>query len=185
MNIKWNKVTTLSKTLALIIFIVFPFIGFYLGVQYGEMTTSIKFARMEIEQNNAFSKKIIMQDPNKPADTSLRVISPNGNQTFCIGQAMNIAWEHKDIGSVTVWVEERMAGSSNGLKRLVGNYPGDFNETGAMGSGMVSWKVNVPEGYAYEVLMFGRSSSRALEISDTSDNVFQVVNCAGQMQSSF
>lgn len=31
---KYTTVTTLSKTLALIMFIVFPFIGFYLGMQY-------------------------------------------------------------------------------------------------------------------------------------------------------
>ena len=30
----FNTVTTFSKTLALIMFIVFPFAGFYLGMQY-------------------------------------------------------------------------------------------------------------------------------------------------------
>jgi len=31
---KYNTVTTLSKTIALILFISLPFIGFYLGMQY-------------------------------------------------------------------------------------------------------------------------------------------------------
>lgn len=31
---KYTTVTTLSKTLALILFIALPFIGFYLGMQY-------------------------------------------------------------------------------------------------------------------------------------------------------
>jgi hypothetical protein len=34
-NIQWNKVTWYSKTLALVLFVVLPFIGFYLGIQYG------------------------------------------------------------------------------------------------------------------------------------------------------
>ena len=34
-KIQWNKVTWYSKTLALVIFIVLPFIFFYYGVQYG------------------------------------------------------------------------------------------------------------------------------------------------------
>jgi hypothetical protein len=33
----WNKVTPLSKTIALILFVVLPFFGFYLGLQYGEV----------------------------------------------------------------------------------------------------------------------------------------------------
>lgn len=30
----WNKVTPLSKALALAMFVAFPFLGFYLGTQY-------------------------------------------------------------------------------------------------------------------------------------------------------
>ena len=36
-KIEWNQVTWYSKLIALIIFVVFPFIGFYWGVGYGEM----------------------------------------------------------------------------------------------------------------------------------------------------
>jgi hypothetical protein len=34
-DIQWNKVTWYSKTVALILFVALPFVGFYLGVQYG------------------------------------------------------------------------------------------------------------------------------------------------------
>lgn len=37
MKIKWCEVTTLSKTLTLIVFILFPFIAFYLGIQYQKL----------------------------------------------------------------------------------------------------------------------------------------------------
>ncbi len=36
MKVVWNKVTWYSKFIALVIFILFPFIGFYFGIQVGE-----------------------------------------------------------------------------------------------------------------------------------------------------
>jgi hypothetical protein len=36
MKIAWNKVTWYSKVIALVLFVAFPFIGFCLGMQYGE-----------------------------------------------------------------------------------------------------------------------------------------------------
>lgn len=188
MNIKWNKVTTLSKTLAMIIFIAFPFAGFYLGMRYGEMTTTIRITRMEMQEKNALSKKMVIQgsgDTQKPVDVSLRVISPNGGENVCIGQDLKIQWEHTGMKTVSVWVKELTAGSNNGVQRLVGNFPADFNETGAMGSGLALWKVNTSAGYVYEVRITGKAMNESLEMSDTSDNVFQVVNCAGQINSSF
>ncbi len=35
-NIEWHRVTWYSKLIAAAIFVVFPFIGFYYGIQYGE-----------------------------------------------------------------------------------------------------------------------------------------------------
>jgi hypothetical protein len=40
-NIEWNKVTWYSKLIALVIFIVLPFFGFWLGIQYGEMVAPL------------------------------------------------------------------------------------------------------------------------------------------------
>lgn len=37
MKIKFREVTTLSKTLALITFILFPLVAFYLGIQYQKL----------------------------------------------------------------------------------------------------------------------------------------------------
>jgi hypothetical protein len=37
MKIEWNKVTWYSKIVALILFVVLPFIGFWFGIRYGEM----------------------------------------------------------------------------------------------------------------------------------------------------
>jgi hypothetical protein len=40
-NIQWNKVTWYSKSLALIVFVALPFIGFYYGAQYGKIIGTI------------------------------------------------------------------------------------------------------------------------------------------------
>lgn len=41
MKIEWHKVTGLSKTIALILFIALPFIGFYFGAVYGVLVGDI------------------------------------------------------------------------------------------------------------------------------------------------
>ena len=40
-KVKWRKVTLLSKILAMILFILLPFIGFYLGMEYGHTRLKI------------------------------------------------------------------------------------------------------------------------------------------------
>ncbi|MCX6788942.1 MAG: hypothetical protein NTZ36_03655 [Candidatus Jorgensenbacteria bacterium] len=49
MKIKWNEVTTLSKTVALIVFIALPFIAFYLGIKYQELVQYGNCAPMSFE----------------------------------------------------------------------------------------------------------------------------------------
>jgi hypothetical protein len=39
MKIEWGKVTWYSKTIALVLFVALPFIGFWYGTQYGEMVS--------------------------------------------------------------------------------------------------------------------------------------------------
>ena len=41
MKIQWNKVTWYSKSLAMIIFIAAPFVGFCYGMQYGRLTANL------------------------------------------------------------------------------------------------------------------------------------------------
>ncbi len=59
MNIKWNKVTWYSKLLAMIIFVILPFIGFYLGLIYGETKESLNehliFIQDEASMNSYYS----------------------------------------------------------------------------------------------------------------------------------
>jgi len=47
-NIQWNKVTWYSKTVALILFVALPFIGFYYGAQYGKIQVSLPSASQTV-----------------------------------------------------------------------------------------------------------------------------------------
>ena len=40
-KIEWNKVTPLSKVIALVLFVALPFLGFYYGVQYGQVAAYV------------------------------------------------------------------------------------------------------------------------------------------------
>ena len=46
-----RKVTPLSKTIALVLFISMPFIGFCLGIKYQKVVDSVKIYRLEIENS--------------------------------------------------------------------------------------------------------------------------------------
>jgi len=67
MHIEWNKVTWYSKLIALILFILFPIIGFYFGIQYAEMREQIlrgKEIALENIQNTRLTSKEIADAPN-------------------------------------------------------------------------------------------------------------------------
>jgi hypothetical protein len=48
-SFEWNKVTPLSKAIAMIMFIALPFIGFVLGMKYQKMLTEIEFENARVE----------------------------------------------------------------------------------------------------------------------------------------
>lgn len=51
MKLKPNKVTPLSKGIALALFILMPFIGFWLGRKYQAIVDTIEISRLEIENS--------------------------------------------------------------------------------------------------------------------------------------
>jgi hypothetical protein len=59
-HIQWRKVTWYSKTFAMIVFIVFPFLGFYWGIHYGEA----------IQQANQASQMVAAQSQGNTAGGS-------------------------------------------------------------------------------------------------------------------
>lgn len=66
MTIKWNKVTWYSKAIAGVLFVVLPFVGFYLGIQYGKM--------VELTNSSFLSTAALVQPPD--AETSPDALIP-------------------------------------------------------------------------------------------------------------
>lgn len=54
MKIEWNKVTWYSKTLALILFVALPFIGFYYGMQYGKTAAATPVSNGSAQTSNYY-----------------------------------------------------------------------------------------------------------------------------------
>lgn len=75
MSIEYNKVTKLSKFIALLLFVSLPFIGFVLGMRYQKMMSSISTSKIEVtapieqEPNVGYMKEMIIVDFPKPEDT--------------------------------------------------------------------------------------------------------------------
>lgn len=56
----FTKVTTLSKTIAFILFITLPFLGFFLGVKFGEMKASIEQQEVQL---NSYLQQVPLTPP--------------------------------------------------------------------------------------------------------------------------
>lgn len=108
---------------------------------------------------------------NESSSQYLRVSAPNGGESVCIGTNLNIQWEQKEMSVVNVSIRQ------GDKYQLIGTYPPDFNETGTKNKGLIVWKANVSEGYAYEVVV--SSSTSGYSFSDLSDKPFSIINCAG------
>ena len=71
MKIIWNKVTPLSKALALMILVLFPIAGFCIGYRYGVFVERERAMERSIEQDQLIRKI--------PISASSTAITPNSN----------------------------------------------------------------------------------------------------------
>lgn len=128
-------------------------------------------------------------EQNKALGRSLRVISPNGGESLCLGESVIIRWEAKGIDAVTVRLEQI---SGAGLKQwhLVNSTFAVLSESGEPNIGEILWKVGehfyqndgyywpeITAGYSYRVTII-RSDDGPM-IYDDSDKVFSILNCKG------
>lgn len=110
---------------------------------------------------------------NSDQNRYLRLVAPNGGEQLCLNQDAVIKWEHKGMGSVSIY-----AGLPNGRYIALGNYPADFNEIGEKGSGLILWLPDsMDEGYAYKIAI--SSSTGGYLYADESDNFFSLEQCEG------
>ncbi|MCL5011236.1 MAG: hypothetical protein M1127_03475 [Patescibacteria group bacterium] len=113
---------------------------------------------------------------------SLRVISPNGGETLCIGEKITIKI---DIRNVEVMSLVLVGYNSSGESY---NYIGDFsglNESGKYGEWALDWQtgdfenqysdLNDNIGYKLKV----ESADGGVHIEDLSDKIFHIISCQG------
>ena len=111
------------------------------------------------------------------SDQYVRLVAPNGKETFCLGKEMQIKWQHKGMRTVNLTLRE-----AGFFSDKIGVYPADFNESGTVGEGTLVWKIDtqMKEGFAYEITVTSTSGEPiGYVFSDTSDDVFSILKCEG------
>lgn len=84
-------VTTFSKLLAMFLFILLPFVGFYLGMQYQQKITT--------------SAQIQIQKPVTPTpilNTFIKITSPVGGEVWVEGKTYNITWSSSGVKKINI-----------------------------------------------------------------------------------
>jgi len=69
-SFQWNKVTPLSKYLAMICFIIFPFLGFYCGRQYQKLITPTEVSTQVVAPEKLVSEVSYKCDAGKQIKAS-------------------------------------------------------------------------------------------------------------------
>lgn len=119
---------------------------------------------------------------NKPENRLVKVTSPNGGESFCLGQNIFIQWRSRGVKTVGVRVIQ-VNPYGIGTFYLIKSIPADSAESGVAGDGIFSWEVGdwltgpgkMEEGGNYKVEVY--SNDGESNISDTSDQSFNITNC--------
>lgn len=99
---------------------------------------------------------------------SVRVISPNGGESLCMGKTTPIRWEASGVKTVTIDLKDA------DFTYTIGNF--------SAASKSISWKVGdildigvLPAGKSYQIEI--KSKDAGTSYSDTSDKVFSIAKC--------
>jgi hypothetical protein len=120
MKIEWNKVTWYSKTIALVLFVALPFIGFYYGAQYGQALQAVRGSSQSVSTSTSSGS----QASGYFSNTSEWQTDSN-NQTFSIAYPLGFTVE--DNYNSTASTDWRLnAGNTNGVKAVTITVPSLF-----------------------------------------------------------
>lgn len=173
-----TTVTRLSKTLALILFILLPVAGFFSGIEYQKSLSPIQLPQ------SSGSNNVPTLMPNNGnftyGDTNnlFKIISPKSGEKLCLGKDYEIMWEvPAETNGITLQVAEVKNGDTI---HDIGNFPGTY-ESSQSGKGVFSWTVGynrdniklVP-GPGYHIVI--RGIYKHYEVVNTSD-YFTISSC--------
>jgi|GEM_PF-2165578 len=110
----------------------------------------------------------------------LRLISPNGGETLCLGEDFTIIWETKGVSRVELYIGDGKQ------TEFIGNTSAINIETGECNKGFFTWEAGkidgkiLQEGYTYKILIkSGDSSGWSKVQKDESEYPFQILLCKG------
>lgn len=115
---------------------------------------------------------------------SIKVMFPNGGEPFCLGESIVIQWQSQGVKTVGVRVIQTSP-YSVGVFSLVKSILADSADSGVAGDGIFPWEVGdwlsgpgkMEEGGNYKVEVY--SNDGESNVSDTSDQSFNITNCQG------
>lgn len=118
----------------------------------------------------------------KEAVRSLRVISPNGGETLCVGDKFAIKLDVQNVETISLVLVAYHPSSES--YNYVGNFSG-LNEAGEYGQWLFDWQVgdfesqftDLDDDTAYKLKVV--SVDGASETEDYSDAVFHIIKCKG------
>ncbi|GEM_PF-251009 len=116
----------------------------------------------------------IIPAPNR--NPYIKVANPNGKETFCLGERMEIGWESSGVEMVGIRLVEAAMNGSNYYYLGLNSVPASSDESGVAGKGSAVWAVSgVPAGQGYKVEIMGLGANS--KIRDTSDGFFSIAPC--------
>ena len=124
--------------------------------------------------------------PAATSERSIKVISPNGGETFCLGEDINIKWQSEGVKAAGIRTNQDFSPRSGFSNILAPSVLADSDDSGIPGRGLFPWKVGtifyhegvrMEEGFNYKIEIF--SVDGKTEVSDESDEFFTIIKCEG------
>jgi len=113
----------------------------------------------------------------------IRVLSPNGGESFCLGDEAVIHWESSEnIQTVSIKIYQQVKGTQS-----IDIVPAHQNETGELGNGVYVWKVGETEKgvlspdniYKIQISSYDVAGGEPPFVYDLSDGLFIIEQCEG------
>lgn len=181
-----TTVTPVSKALAMFLFIVLPFMGFFMGKTYQEEldgTVERGNPMMQDQINNQDTSNSNFDQPDAkvsitPTNTMLQILSPKTGETLCLGKSYTVRWQvPAGMDGITLKIAEAKNGNTI---HDIGNFGANYGGTQS-GQGTFSWNVgfnrdgaNLIPGPGYHIILTG--TYKQYQLTNTS-NYFTLSSC--------
>jgi hypothetical protein len=158
-NIKWRQVTWYSRLIAAVLFVLLPFIGFWLGMRYarslGPLAGEVIERPAENGENGPSQSTSSFNEPPK-AVLAKTVVSIPGTREFALQTLPNVTFTIETVGKLSGGVAVPACGAGTYI------YLPDPDDSRKLGSCIDAKKLSLPgetPGIAYVVLRINNRSN--------------------------